>query len=776
MNSKRWGFVIITLVICVITLLFYWTPFTNPNKVFFASSGDGLKDYLNTYFFIKYDTSFWHSESMNYPYGEHVFFTGNQPSVSHPLKFIDQYLFPVSDYTVGILNLLMLSSIIIGGVFIYLILLQLKLPIWYSVLVAVGITFLSPQLARLPGHFSLSYIFAIPVMLYLMMLFHHKPKIWKSIIIGLFVLWAFGTHVYMLGFHAAIILFYWFYSFTFLRSHRKYKQDFLHLGIQFLIPFLILVLITSLTDNITDRTAYPWGYLYYRAYPESVFLPLGFSHGKFFRNFSDFNYIDWEGIAYVGTISSFGFFVLLFFLFKNLFKKKFERIGTPSDVQILNIFFWASLATLIYSFGFPFIIGDAKYLLHYLGPIKQMRGIARFAWLFYYVFNIFIFYHIWKLRKTAIKKTIWIIIVVLSLSVLFYEAYRNVSFWSGFVKNEIPELADVYNDSEINSWVELIDKEKYQATIPLPYYHVGSENTWLLDKCSMAKPSFIISWKTGLPSMGVMLSRTSIGQTYSSFSLFQEPYRFPEIINKFDSEKNFLIVTKNDCNSYSPQENNLIHQSTLIYESPEFNLYDLPYDSLLKVVQNPYKSIVNAFENDTLFSHGNYYSNQKEKLFKVYNSEALSDSGELKKKVISDRFSKSDWIYHKEIPFKSNEDEYIFSFWVNSDQADLFLRSSIIFQVRDSLDQGHTETKQDLFRILKIIDDDWALIELKFKLKEEGSFVRWRIRNRDIMKAKYHVGPVMIRPLKTNVYLNEKSFVMKNNRYYVADTRFIQAK
>ncbi len=769
MKSKQWGIIIITLILILLTFYFYSKPLLSPNTVFFATGGDGLKDYLNTYYFINYDTTFWHTTSMNYPYGEHVFFTGNQPSVSHPIKIIDQYLFPAGDYTVGILNTLMLLSIIIGGVFIYLILIRLKLPVWYSILVATGITFLSPQLARLPGHFSLSYVFAIPLMLYLMMVFHQRPKIWKSLLIGLFVLWAFGTHIYMLGFHAAIILFYWFYSFLFLKAANNYKQNILHLGIQFLIPFVILLLITNLTDGIIDRTSYPWGFLYYRAYPESVFLPLSFPHGQFLKNFSDFNYINWEGISYIGTVSSLGFLIMLFFFFKNLFKKRFERIGKPSDVVILNIFFWTSLVALLYSFGIPFIFGDAKYLLHYLGPIKQMRGIARFAWLFYYIFNIYVFYHIWRLGKTGFRKELWFVIVIFSLSVLFYEAHHHVSFWSGFVKNEIPELSDVDNDLETNKWVKLIDDDKYQSIIPLPYFHIGSENIWLLDKCSMAKPTFMVSWKTGLPSMGVMLSRTSIGQTYSYFMLFQEPYRFPEIINKLDPEKNFLIVTKNDCNSYSQQEKNLIIHSTLIYESPEFTLYDLPYDSLLKTIQNPYKSIVSTFEDDSLFSHGMYYSNQKEKLFQVYNTEAISDSAKLKKNFLSDRFSKSDWVYHKEIPFTSNEDEYVFSFWVNSDQADLFLRSRIVFQVRDSLDQGHTETKQDLFRILKIIDDEWALIELKFKLKEEGSFVRWRIKNRDIMKAEYHVGPVMIRPLNTDVYLREDNFMMMNNRYYLPD-------
>ncbi|MDP5172697.1 MAG: hypothetical protein NWR72_20810, partial [Bacteroidia bacterium] len=72
---------------------------------------DGWKNYFTPLWYIQYDSGF-HFSGMNYPYGEHVLFTDNQPLFSWILGWINQHLVDIHTYTIGILNSLELLSIL----------------------------------------------------------------------------------------------------------------------------------------------------------------------------------------------------------------------------------------------------------------------------------------------------------------------------------------------------------------------------------------------------------------------------------------------------------------------------------------------------------------------------------------------------------------------------------------------------------------------------------------------------------------------------------------
>ncbi len=767
MKTRNIGLLCTIVVSFIILAWFYQGPLSNPHQTFFATGGDGLKDYFNTVYFVVHDSTLFQSGSMNYPHGEHVFYTGNQPSISFILRFIHNNIAEIDHKVVGILNLTMLFSVVLGAVFLYLLLVHLKLPVFYSVLISVGIIFLSPQLARMPGHFSLSYVFAVPAMLYLIARFHEKNRYLTSIIIGLFVLWALGTHVYMLGFHASIILLYWMYKFAFFSGTWKTRENYFHLAIQFIIPLIIFIAITAFTDPVSDRTGYPWGFLFYRAYPESVFLPLGKPYAQFLYNLSNFKYINWEGIAFVGMVATIGFLIAFVFFFFHIAKNRLKSIPAPSDNLILNIFLWASLIMLVYSFGLPFIIGDAKYLIHYIGPLKQMRGIARFSWLFFYIINIFVFYHIWHLRNKGLNKVVWIILVVVTTSFLYYDAYLNVRFWSKFVNNQIPALSDHQNTTDENLWIKDLDIANFQASIPIPYFHIGSENIWVDAACGITRPTYIVSWKTGLPSMGVMLSRTSFSQTYENIELLIEPYRRPAILDKFIPGKSFLIITRDDCAQIPAIQQKLIDRSLTLYESAEFNLLELPWDSLISHHENPFHRILANMEQKDLFVHGEYLTGNELKDFQVNIFPENEDEQYYKLPgSFSDRLRKGSWIYHKDIPEMKPGTEYILSFWVHDLYRDLFMRSRLELQLRDSLNHGHDAWTPELFRMLEAFDGNWALIEKRFTFNNPGDMIRWRITNDDLRRSDYTVSHVMVRDANRDIYRKGDGWLMKNNRFY----------
>ncbi len=146
---------------------------------------------------------------MNYPYGEHVFFTNNQPLISNTVKFISQNIVDISDYTLGILNFTMLFCLVIAPLILYLIFTGVGVGPVLSILASVGITYLSPQIDRFGGHFNLCYVCVIPLMIYLVMQFFKKPGFLLTFLIFLTAMAAALTHFYFYGFLAVLLLFFY---------------------------------------------------------------------------------------------------------------------------------------------------------------------------------------------------------------------------------------------------------------------------------------------------------------------------------------------------------------------------------------------------------------------------------------------------------------------------------------------------------------------------------------------------------------------------------------
>src|SRR5512133_3414906 len=99
--SKPAGLFITALLSLAVLSAFYGNLFNKLNRVCFANGGDGMQSYINMDYHIRVDTNYTRCNSMNYPYGEHVFFTNAQPLISNTIKFISQNIVDMSEYTLG---------------------------------------------------------------------------------------------------------------------------------------------------------------------------------------------------------------------------------------------------------------------------------------------------------------------------------------------------------------------------------------------------------------------------------------------------------------------------------------------------------------------------------------------------------------------------------------------------------------------------------------------------------------------------------------------------
>lgn len=736
MRDFHKGILLTLLSSFAVIFLFFGPLMKDPNHVYFSPHGDGLKSYAAAIYHVNHDSSLFRSNLQNYPYGEMAFFADCMPMISIPVEMLSRVGIDLRPYLLGIINLSMLLSILVAAFFIYLLLTKYKASWWFAAIASVGIVLLSPQIGRLGGHFSLSHMMWLPMLMWLLLKFDANKSFKYSAFIGLTTFMAAGMHMYFFALFGFLFLAYWIYV---LASGGMKIKDYkwaLHLFIQLIIPLILVQLLSGFNDTVTDRTSHPWGLFIYRAYAETVLLPLGKPYAtpllKAFKVKQDF---EWEAFAFIGLVALLSIVAGIY--------QMIERIinGQPwwkvSQSNVLTAFFYGSVASLLLSFTIPFNWGLADMMEH-LGPIKQLRALARFSWSFFYVINIIAFIGIAALLKRG-----WLlkIIAVLSLAFVLYDGYLNVRVYAPTLNNRIAELDDTANTSAENAWVSLINPKDYQAILPLPYFHVGSENVWLESKCEGLRQSLIVGLKSGLPSMGVAMSRTSISQTYNNLQLVNnpvEPYRVKEDL---PNQKPLLVMVDN-CNELNNAERELVNHAAKVWQGPKFAFYSLPVaqlDSIALKGQKAFDGEMKAIYEGTadttqvLFYDG-FENNQTELAF--------AGQGAFTSPIVN-------WSHPMEFQIRNGVvgDTCEVLFWVKDYETDLLARSVFEFVQKDG--DKVVEYKYDQFqRYLYSIKGDWMRIRIPFVVKSANDHLYLAIRNEELKNFQLVLDDMLIRKQK----------------------------
>ena len=732
MEDFRKGILLTLVLSTAVLFLFFGSLLKDPNHVYFAPSGDGLKSYASSIYHLNNDSSLFRSGIQNYPYGEMVFFADCHPMITNPIQILNKAGIDFREYIVGIINLFMLLSIVLAAIFLYLIFTELKVSWWFAAIASVGIAMLSPQIGRLGGHFSLSHLMWLPMLIWLLMKFDQKKSYGLSAIIGFVTFFAAGMHMYFFALFGFLFLFYWSFSLYSRQINIRNYQWAIHIFIQLILPLILVQLIVGANNTITDRTTHPWGFFTYRANPATIFLPIHKPYANIMRQIGMKYDYEWEAFAFIGMVALIGFIAGVYRMVIRIRQK--QLWWKVSENWMITTFFWASVASLLLSFSIPFNMG-LIFLLDYLGPIQQLRALSRFSWLFYYVINILVFYGIFDLMKRGISMKI---LGVLALSFLLYDGYLNVNQYAPQLNNRIPELDDVSNSMPENAWVSKINPADYQAVLPLPYFHVGSENVWLESKCNAMKQSLIVSLKSGLPSMGVALSRTSISQTYKSLELACIPVSPYRIKSDLPNQKPLLLMVDN-CNELNPSEKNIVGESSLVWQGPKFSLYRFSIDRLDSLAQKGQ----HLFNAEMQALHAGVVDSTKVLFYNGFESSPLAGSfagsgafsGEIK-----------NWNHILDTQLKKGlpGDTCELLFWAKGIETDLFARSNFEFVQKDG-DQTVNYKYDQFQRYFCSLKDGWMRIRIPFVLKTANDRVMLSFRNKDLKHFQLVVDDLVIR-------------------------------
>ena len=666
-----------------------------------------------------------------------VFFTGNQVVLANTLKLLKDSGWDLSDYALGISNILILLSFVIAALFIHLIFKELGVEWWLATPATLLIILLCNQWERLGGHYNLAYAYVIPVILYLLLRFYRKPGYLLSVIFGVLVVLFSAKQLYI----AAFILILWvpFWIFSFFQNREKFgKPVFIitHMLIQFFIPFLLFNLFTGMHDPGLDRTAFPWGFYPSRIRLEAVFLPEGLPHGRFLNIKGPI-----RSKAYVGLLGS---IVALFILYSAVVKlagRKGINALLVSENRAWTILFWAGVVSLLIALGIPF---SPKWerLLNYTGPFRQLRAVGRFVFPFYYTMTITSFYYLWRwYRNSHLRIKPYLLVVVMLFA--GYESFINVYKRPGIHDHAINWHSDLHNQVPEYEWVKRHDFTRYQAIIPLPYFHVGSENYWLGDRSPVRTPAYAASIQTGLPLTAVMLSRTSINQTLMNLDLVYEPGHEYPVLEQLPDPRPFLLL-RHKKGEISKHEQRLIGKGALIDESENLTIYSLEIDSIQSMITDRQKEL-------------NLLATQEQQppgiLFEGFASlEGGYFAGDLRKPATFFEGMVAD------------TGRYTVSFWYEGTDRDLWPRTVFWTELFREDGSKYLYLYTDFFRKMVLRDGAWGLVEFPVHVKELNSTLKITMKNKYITRGDMVIDRVLIRPENCSHLEKDKHVVWINNR------------
>ena len=537
----------------------------SPNAFLLGNSPDAIKNYYNVAYYVKHGSGALSHTGVNYPHGESLLFLDSQPLISKCLIEINRFI-PVENHTIGILNLLMLLAFPISAFFFFMILRELGLNTWQSLLFSLSITFLSPQLDRIHGHYALSYACIYSSILFFWLRYLKSERPWNGWSLALFITAIFSAflHPYHLAIYTVFGL--GLLIFSFILSGHWTKKRMLTLLVICLGPILMYFSITKLVDPTPDRPIDPYGFFQYHANFWSIFLPGEGSFSKLIRQAFQPSY-PWEGRAFAGSVPILLFGLLGYYVLRH--RKQWRTILEDSFSKPLGLLLLASILTLVFAMGIPLIWMES--VVDLLSPLKQFRALGRFAWPFYYVFGIggaylLVNYYRNSPESPTIKQFIFFGLLLLWMSESAHHLYHKRKPWVDNNKFE----ANSENYLEHFGNVSITD---YQGILALPYHATCADKLHFGRGYSAMVEAMKCSFHTGLPLLHSVSPRNSISETLAGIQLISNPGIPKTNLDHLDNRPLLLLTTPETKNE---EEQFLARTSDTIWADEFITIQELP--------------------------------------------------------------------------------------------------------------------------------------------------------------------------------------------------------
>ena len=459
----------------------------------------------------------------------------------------------------------MASSLVLYGIFR-----NLGHPRALSLPAGCGIAFLSPQLLRILGHYGLAFGVALPLC-WLMLIWSRKnPGFGTSLLVaGNTLLWSL-VHTYYLALLSVFVGISWLLRLSRKRrtsmvcpdSNQMLPGTLLHGSFQFFLPVLVLVVLIFSTDPYfaaRGRNAADFDPTLYRSTPAALLVPwarpLGDGLGAVLEELGTRA----EGMSYLGLAVPAIFMILLITritawtgAFRDSPSLASSRNRAPTEALRREVELEALLVGLV---GLLLSLGwlwqfQSGWLWEWAGPLRQFRTIGRFSWVFYYAFSVLAFSRLGLLRSRSQRpgvRNLITLVLALGVSVQLFESWSQAAEITRTVRAaSVPAGQLLAGKKDSLSGPALppgVQAGAYQAILPLPYYHIGSDVDFRYLGQGRSMPvSMALSLRTGLPLLAMHAARTPLALTRMSLSLIDRGPELGAFGSNFPNQRPFLIV------------------------------------------------------------------------------------------------------------------------------------------------------------------------------------------------------------------------------------------
>jgi len=746
-QKHRLGYWIVLAAAALLVTVSFWFVLVAPNDYFYVASGDGLQTYFATTFYGLYDHGLWFT-GMNYPYGEHFLYPNLQPALALPINWLQRLGIPAASYTIALTNLSALAGLVLAPLPLYAILRRTGLPVAFSIATALLISFLSPQLDRLTGHMTLSYVCFVPWLWYCIIRMDEAlPRQWRwHCLFVVSALFQGLTMLYFLASGCMLLL-----AYLFVKSLAQgVKTIQWRMVLAAILPLLLFRGWIALTDPTTDRPPNPYGILVYNATPAGVFTPTIGPLAPLWRKVTA-SPNNLEVISYIGLVAV---LVLVYmgtrWLVKALRKRRWRALHwwLPSTLQYSLP---AAALVLLVAMGFPFILPGADGLVAYIGPLKQLRALGRFAWPFYYVVGVYAAYVLYLLIRVRRFRLMWRWAVVpLLLLVWASEAWLNVNAKLGTIKqgagaasfldpaqSVIPQL----------SWTKWKIND-FQAILSLPLLNMGTDKFGLAGSPASTYQAEKLAIASGLPLFASYVSRASVGQASRHVQLLSSSLLPKELLRKLPSTKPLLLLTTPE--PHSPAEQRIIDLAHLILTTPEVSLYELPVAALAATTLAEERTKAKALLPALKPRESGVYSTTSKGIYLNKFTDFPDRRGRLEPGAFYEPANAFSLLYDGPVPAPADTGRYEASIWMNSHMA----YSLGNLQVVQFVGGQQTDHQVVDAHVATEVDGQWMRIVIPFRVRPGTTRLQVVYDNQDLLADDF-----MIRPVDTDVY------------YYVGDKK-----
>ena len=534
----------------------YFNLLFHPGQYLIVDHYDGIKSYFSVASFLRQplgDGMLLHGH--NYPFGEYMYFTDSTPLLIAPLHWLVQTVPALAPYGVYLYDVFILSSLVVSTGLLVLILRRLELPAWLALLLAVALPWLGPQTIRLNvGHLSLAYT---PATLFIIWGLQRLYAAWQAgeplarhfalLLLGIVVAsWLHFYYLVLLGgavafFVAVLLIESW-------RKHRPWRELAIGCGATLLAALGLTWGLLQLLDPLnSERSVLANGYDWVEWKFQFGSLFAGYIYNKLRFPFERTALVPYESASYLTSFVLFGLLIVaVLVLFRRLPKAaRFPWTATEGTARFVKYLLLGSLPMAFIALGEKIELDGGAYVIHnYLNVfmwlhklterITQFRVLGRFIWPFWWAIVLVFSWYVARWRHIAGLR--WALVGLCGLLVL---DTANATHFYHTQTQRLNLLSWPAATEPVTRLLGWTDKGRYQALLPLPYYHVGTEledaGSLTVDPddphCSV---TYQLSMVSGLPLMSHKGARAITSQAEQLYSIFSPGGPDPQLLARMD--------------------------------------------------------------------------------------------------------------------------------------------------------------------------------------------------------------------------------------------------